>query len=66
MVGHRIVLGSAQFGLNYGIANTNGSIEAKEVENILLYAKSHQINTIDTAISYGDSEARMGAIGVNG
>jgi len=66
MIGHKIVLGSAQFGLNYGIANTNGKIETKEVENILLYAKSHQINTIDTAISYGDSEACMGAIGVNG
>ena len=60
-----MVLGTAQFGLDYGIANANGKIKTKEIEDILLYSKLHQINTIDTAISYGDSEACMGAIGVN-
>lgn len=58
----RLVLGSANFGLNYGIANTSGKVSATELENILSLAKRVGIEVIDTAQAYGDSESRLGAL----
>ena len=60
-----IILGSAQFGLNYGISNKNGKVELIEIEKILETAKLSGIDTIDTAMVYGDSEKKLGSIGVN-
>ena len=66
MVNNRIAIGAVQFGLSYGIANINGKkVSRKEIENILNYSQSIGIDTIDTAISYGESEQRLGEIGVN-
>jgi|APSaa5957512535_1039671.scaffolds.fasta_scaffold65378_2 aryl-alcohol dehydrogenase-like predicted oxidoreductase len=65
MLSHKIVIGSAQFGLDYGIANINGKVSFDEVKKIITYAQLYQVSTIDTAISYGDSEVSMGKIGVN-
>ena len=62
----KIALGTVQFGINYGIANTNGQVEKSEAKDILNYAKSFGIDTIDTAISYGSSEQCLGEIGVDG
>lgn len=61
----RLALGSAQFGLNYGIANQGGKVAADDAAAILSVARSQGLNTIDTAIAYGDSEARLGAMGVS-
>ncbi len=61
---NRLALGSAQFGLNYGIANQGGKVSADELESILIAARRQGLNTIDTAIAYGDSEERLGAAGV--
>ena len=44
----RISLGTAQFGLDYGISNKSGKIEPKEVDKILSFAKNG-IKSIDTA-----------------
>ena len=60
----KLAIGTAQFGLNYGIANTDGKICFAEAKEILNEAKINGINTIDTAISYGDSEKNIGNIGV--
>lgn len=60
----RLVIGSAQFGMNYGIANKNGKISENDIKKIILYAKDNEINTIDTAISYGDSEECIGRVGL--
>jgi len=57
---NKIVLGSAQFGLNYGISNKKGKTTLREVELILDYAFSKGIETIDTASSYGDAETILG------
>ena len=57
---NKIVLGSAQFGLNYGISNKKGKTNLKEIESILDYAFSKGIGTIDTASSYGDAETILG------
>ena len=56
-----ICLGSAQFGIkNYGITNKKGKLRDAEVRNILDKAKQNNINLIDTAKAYGDSEQILG------
>ena len=57
---NKLVLGTAQFGLNYGINNKIGKIPKKEVFKILTYAKKNNIDTLDTAYDYGDSEKIIG------
>ena len=57
---NRIALGTAQFGYNYGIANKRGRIPEDEVFDILKFAAASEIDTIDTAHSYGESEAVIG------
>ena len=51
----KIVLGSAQFGLKYGVNNKSGIVKYKEMKNIMNYAFSNGINTIDSSIFYGAS-----------
>ncbi len=60
---NRIALGTAQFGLDYGIAGGE-KIQSYEVCKILNYARENEINTLDTAISYGDSEQLLGEAGI--
>ena len=60
----RIALGSVQFGMPYGIANHAGQVSFNEVTAILEHAWSAGLNTLDTAIVYGESEQRLGEIGV--
>ena len=60
----KITIGTAQFGLNYGISNQNGQVSLTEIEKILDFSKRCGINNIDTAIAYGDSESRLGAVGI--
>lgn len=56
----KLALGTAQFGMQYGIANKSGQIEMEEVNRIVAYARSMGIDTIDTAITYGQSETVLG------
>ncbi|MEO5974676.1 MAG: aldo/keto reductase [Ilumatobacteraceae bacterium] len=56
-------LGTAQFGFAYGIANRTGQVGLEEGRRILALAKQSGIDTLDTAISYGDSESMLGKIG---
>ena len=56
----KISLGTAQFGLDYGIANESGMIAKKEAFRILEYARESGINYLDTAYAYGDSERVIG------
>ncbi len=60
----RLALGTVQFGLRYGIANTAGQVPPQEIALILETARTSGINTLDTAIAYGDSESRLGGAGV--
>jgi aryl-alcohol dehydrogenase-like predicted oxidoreductase len=62
----RLALGTAQFGLPYGIANRRGQVPASEVRAILACARDAGVDTLDTAIMYGDSERALGEAGVDG
>lgn len=61
----RLAIGTAQFGLHYGIANQTGKIGLSEARAILLEARAHGVDTLDTAIAYGQSEKTLGALGVS-
>jgi len=61
----KIALGTVQFGLNYGITNHSGQVAIDEVKGILDYAKTNNIDTLDTAAIYGNSEQILGEVGVN-
>lgn len=51
----KLILGTVQFGLNYGINNANGKLSENEVFKLLETAYDLGINTLDTAEAYGDS-----------
>ena len=53
-----------QFGLRYGIANRTGQVSRDAAAMILHHALSMGLDTLDTAIAYGQSEQRLGDIGV--
>ena len=57
---NRIAIGTAQFGMNYGINNARGKIPYEEIVQILKYAQENEIDTLDTAYDYGDSEKVLG------
>ena len=61
-----LAIGSAQFGLSYGIANQTGQVPQREIKKMLQLGLASGIDTIDTAISYGDSEVFLGEIGTKG
>ena len=56
----KIAIGTAQFGMRYGISNTTGKVSDLDIYKILNLAQKFNINTIDTAIDYGDAEERLG------
>ncbi|MCE9619614.1 MAG: aldo/keto reductase [Planctomycetes bacterium] len=60
----RLAIGTAQFGLPYGVANRIGQVSAAEAREILRRAAEAGVDTIDTAMAYGNSEQRLGEIGV--
>ena len=60
MTNSKIILGTAQFGMDYGINNTSGKISKLEAFDILNYAFSNGVKELDTASSYGDSEKIIG------
>lgn len=62
----KLALGTVQFGLNYGIANESGQVSLAQAKEVLALAHLHGIADLDTAIAYGDAEARLGQIGVSG
>jgi len=53
---NKMILGTVQFGLNYGITNTTGKIEGNELDKIFEFCDNNKIYYFDTAQDYGDSE----------
>lgn len=62
----RLALGTAQFGMSYGIANQDGQVTRSVAKAMLQYAASTGIDTVDTAIGYGESETCLGEVGIQG
>jgi aryl-alcohol dehydrogenase-like predicted oxidoreductase len=60
----RLALGTAQLGMAYGVANRTGQLSHDGARALLTRARGRGVRTLDTAIAYGESEARLGAIGV--
>lgn len=59
----KLALGAAQFGVDYGVASIQGKVETEEVKRIFAVARSADVDTLDTAIAYGDSEQVIGQMG---
>lgn len=51
-----LALGTAQFGLDYGIANREGKVCGEAVASILQLARAQSVEWLDTAAAYGDAE----------
>ena len=58
----QLIIGTAQFGMNYGIANSTGQPSEKTTREIIECATTNEILYYDTAISYGSSEEVLGKI----
>ena len=58
---NKLVLGTVQFGLNYGINNQSGQVPQSEVVAILELAYRNGIKTLDTSSAYGNSESVLGS-----
>lgn len=58
----KLALGTAQFGLDYGISNKQGQVDKTQVADILAQAASLGIDTIDCAGAYGNSEQIIGEL----
>jgi aryl-alcohol dehydrogenase-like predicted oxidoreductase/spore coat polysaccharide biosynthesis protein SpsF (cytidylyltransferase family) len=56
-----LVLGTAQLGMPYGIANLTGMPDSRSAEDLLRRAVAHGVTHVDTAAAYGVSESRIGA-----
>jgi len=61
---NRLALGTVQFGLPYGIANHAGQVSYGETVAILRHGWAEGLDTLDTASTYGESERRLGDIGI--
>ena len=60
----KLALGTVQFGIPYGVSNNKGQTSLHEAERIIELARSLGISFLDTAMAYGESETRLGKIGV--
>ncbi len=57
----RLMLGTVQFGMPYGVANRTGQPDLQQVREILRVALDGGVNCFDTAAAYGTSEDVLGS-----
>jgi aryl-alcohol dehydrogenase-like predicted oxidoreductase len=62
MMAVRIALGTAQFGLDYGVTNRAGQIPEDVARVVLTRARALGVRWIDTAAAYGTAEAVIGRL----
>ncbi|MBI1351769.1 MAG: hypothetical protein GC156_11705 [Actinomycetales bacterium] len=55
-----VMLGTAQWGLDYGVTNTSGRLTDEAITETLAVAAPLGIAALDTAPGYGDAEERIG------
>lgn len=56
----KLIFGTVQIGINYGITNTTGKPKIEDSLNILYYCINNGIKIFDTAQAYGNSENILG------
>lgn len=54
------MLGTVQFGLDYGISNQQGQTSSNSVKEILSCCEENSLSFLDTAYAYGNSESVLG------
>ena len=59
----KLCLGTAQFGLAYGVTNNLGKVSIHEAREIVEDAAMAGFGWVDTAQGYGDSESVLGEVG---
>jgi len=57
-----LAIGTVQFGLSYGVANTDGQPSFETAKMLVRRAIAHGVTHIDTAAAYGDAETCLGQI----
>ncbi len=60
----KIIIGTAQYGLNYGVSNISGKTDEQEVKKILQYGKKNNLNYLDTSSHYGGAETLLGKLNI--
>lgn len=60
----KLGLGTAQWGMAYGIANRVGQAARIEVGKMIRIAKRRGISLLDTARAYGEAESVLGGLGI--
>jgi aryl-alcohol dehydrogenase-like predicted oxidoreductase len=61
-VAKKIGVGTAQFGLDYGVSNRRGRLTDAEAEAVLQVAAAAGVELVDTAAQYGEAETLLGRI----
>jgi aryl-alcohol dehydrogenase-like predicted oxidoreductase len=56
----KLAVGTAQFGLSYGVSNAGGKTQPEEIRRILDIMRGNGLDVLDTAPAYGDAEAVLG------
>ena len=59
------ILGTANFGMDYGVTDDSTELSLDCIEKILDTASGIGVSKIDTAINYGESETKLGKVGIN-
>ena len=58
----KLAIGTAQFGIDYGVSNVDGQTSVTEAGAIIDQAVTDGINMVDTAPAYGESEQVLGQV----
>lgn len=56
----QVLLGTAQWGLDYGITNLTGRLSDQELQSLISRARQLGVGALDTAPAYGDAQLRIG------
>lgn len=57
----QLVLGTAQWGMDYGVTNATGRLSDDDLSGLMEAARDLGIDAVDTALGYGDAQVRVGA-----
>ena len=55
-------IGTANFGQSYGISNNKSKLSLKNIKQILNYTGKKGVKSLDTSISYGNTEKILGKL----